>query len=282
MTLKGNRQKHITMKTTMKKILVFAFALAAVCIMPSCEKDTKPGDEPTTNQITFGNYDGMDVVTYDNVEWEYFELNSDMSYYSKDFDLTGDGTNDFSLESTVSVDPNSEDLNNPRYTYRISLHSSKLTIHTQTVLNEVYLHVDSTIYPTDSIPLVYLDYKLTCNKLLESDPLQESYNLDVLVQHEKDDLLHLNDTFGSSIRTLFKSNMEFPYLLNPEVTEATVYASEVLASEECYNLPIGEATYIGFKYVEDSRTRIGWIKLIIEYNANGDLIAKPLETAIQK
>lgn len=33
----------------------------------------------------------------------------------------------------VSVDPNSEDLNHPRYTYSISLRSSKLSIHSQTV-----------------------------------------------------------------------------------------------------------------------------------------------------
>ena len=266
----------------MKKALVLAMALAAVCIMPSCGKDPKPGEEPTTNQITFGDYEGMDVVTYDSIEWEYYELIGDMSYYSKEFDLNGDGTNDFSLLSKASVDPNSEDLNNPRYMYSILLNSSKLTFHSQTVLNEVYLHVDSTIYPTDSIPLIYLDRKRTCNKLLESDPLQESYNLKVLIQHEKEDFLDLNDTFGFSYGSLFESNMEFPYFLNPEVTEATVYVSEVLAHEECYNFPIGEATFIGFKYFEESRTRLGWIKIIIEPNDNGDLIARPIESKIQK
>ena len=251
--------------------------------MPSCEKDPKPGEDPTINQITLGDYEGMDVVTYDNIEWEYFELNSDMSYYSKEFDVNGDGTNDFSIVSEVSVDPNSEDLNHPRYMYNISLHSSSnLKFHSQTVLNEVYYHVDSTIYPTDSIPLIYLDRRLTCNRLLESDPIQESYNLVVFVQHEKDDLLNLDDTFSTSCYTLYESNMEFPYILDPEATEATVYVSEVFAYEECYNFPIDEETFIGFKYVEDSRTRIGWIKLIIEHDANGDLIARPLETAIQK
>ena len=269
----------------MKKTFLFTLALAAVCIMPSCQKEPNgngQGEEPVANKITFGDYEGMDVVTYDSIEWEYDQIH-DMSYYLKDFDLNGDGTNDFVLESTASVDPNSEDLNNPRYTYSISLSSSKLTFHSQTVLNEVYLHVDSTIYPTDSIPLIYLDRKLTCNKLLESDPLQESYNLKVLIQHEKEDLLNSDDTFVlSPYFTLYESNMEFPYFLDPEVTEATVYVSEVLAYEECYNFPIGEATFIGFKYIEESRTRLGWIKIIIEPNANGDLIARPLETAIQK
>jgi hypothetical protein len=272
----------------MKRLVLFAMALAVACIMPSCGKDPKPNDndEPTAEKITFGNYEGMDVVKYDNIEWEYYEESGVMSYYSKEFDVNGDGTNDFSIGSKVSVDPNSEDLNHPRYMYSITLRSSSnLKFHSQTILNEVYLHVDSTIYPTDSIPLIYLDYKETCNKLLESDPLQESYNLDILVQHEKDDMLNSDDSFVISpypYFILYESNMEFPYLLNPEVTEATVYVSEVLAWEECYNLPIDVATYIGIKYVEDSRTRIGWIKLIIEYNANGDLIARPLEAAIQK
>ena len=273
----------------MKRLVLFAMALAAVCIMPSCGKDPKPGEEPnepTTDRIVFGNYEGMDVVTYDNIEWEYYEESGVMSYYSKEFDVNGDGTNDFSIVSEVSVDPNSEDLNHPRYMYNISLHSSSnLKFHSQTVLNEVYYHVDSTIYPTDSIPLIYLDYRLTCNKLLESDPLQESYNLDVLVQHEKEDMLNSDDSFMSSpypYFVLYESNREFPYLLNPEVTEATVYVSEVLASVECYNLPIDEAAYIGFKYIEESTARLGWIKIIIEYNANGDLMARPLEAAIQQ
>jgi hypothetical protein len=270
----------------MKKTLLFTLALAVVCFMPSCGKDPKPGEEPNEpniNRIVFGNYEGMDVVTYDNIEWEYYdEEYGVMSYYSKEFDVNGDGTNDFSIVSTVSVDPNSEDLNHPRYTYSISLRSSKLSIHSQTVLNEVYLHVDSTIYFTDSIPLIYLDRRLTCNRLLESDPIQESYNLVVFVQHEKDDLLNLDDTFSTSCYTLYESNMEFPYILNPEATEATVYVSEVFAYEECYNFPIGEVTYIGFKYMEESTARLGWIKVIIEYNANGDLMARPLEAAIQQ
>lgn len=268
----------------MKKALVLALALATVYIMPSCGKDPKPGEdpnEPTTDRIVFGSIEGMDVVTFDSIEWDYYE-GFDESYHSKDFDLNGNGICDFSLKSVASADPNSDPIN-PRYMYSISLYSGELRFHSQTVLNEVYSHVDSTIYPTDSIPLIYLDYKLTCNKLLESDVLIESYNLDVPVQHEKDDLMNSDDTFVLSPYygfSLFQSNREFPYILDLEAVGATVYESAI--SEECYNLPIGEATYIGFKYIEESRTRLGWIKLIIEHDANGDLIATPLEAAIQK
>lgn len=51
----------------MKKTFLFAMALAVICIMPSCEEEPKPGDEPTINQITFGNYENMNVVTYDSI-----------------------------------------------------------------------------------------------------------------------------------------------------------------------------------------------------------------------
>ena len=61
----------------MKKTSVIALALAAVCIMPSCEKDPKPSDEPsiepTAEMIVFGNHTYMDVVTYNHVDWEYHE-----------------------------------------------------------------------------------------------------------------------------------------------------------------------------------------------------------------
>ena len=38
MTLKGNRQHHITMKTTIKKTFSFALALAAISVMLSCDR----------------------------------------------------------------------------------------------------------------------------------------------------------------------------------------------------------------------------------------------------
>ena len=67
-----------------------------------------------------------------------------------------------------------------------------------------------------------------------------------------------------------------------EETEATVYKSIIEARDECFNLPLEEEVYVGFKYVDENGTRLGWIKLIVEHDANGDLIARPLEAAIQK
>ena len=67
-----------------------------------------------------------------------------------------------------------------------------------------------------------------------------------------------------------------------EETEATVYRSLIEARDESFNLPLEEGVYVGFKYVDENGARLGWIKLIVEYDANGNLIARPLDAAIQK
>ena len=265
----------------MKRLVLFAMALAAVCIMPSCGKDPKPGEEPTTNQITFGNYEGMDVVKYDNIEWEYFENSGVMSYHTKDFDVNGDGKNDFYLTSTVTISPYQYD----EKTYTINLVSSKLEFHSQRSTIEVYRHLDSTIIHTDSIPLIYIDEVMSCNKLDESDSFEEMYSRRGVKIHSKDDLLTLNDSIFVATMDggyLYESSVHFPYYMDLEVTEATVYRSIIEARDECFNLPLEEEVYVGFKYVDENGARLGWIKLIVEYDANGNLIARPLEAAIQK
>ena len=81
---------------------------------------------------------------------------------------------------------------------------------------------------------------------------------------------------------VYESSVHFPYYFDLEETEATVYKSTIDAREDCFNFPLDEEIYVGFKYIEESRTRLGWIKIIIEPDANGDLIARPLEAAIQQ
>ena len=267
----------------MKRLVLFAMALAAVCIMPSCGKDPKPNDndEPTAEKITFGNYEGMDVVKYDNIEWDYYEESGVMSYNTKDFDVNGDGINDFYLTSIVSISPYQHD----ERTYTITLRSSKLEFHSQRSTIEVYRHLDSTIIHTDSIPLIYIDEVMSCGKVDESDIFEEMYSRRGVKIHSKDDVLNMNDSIFVATMDggyLYESSVHFPYYMDLEVTEATVYRSIIEARDECFNLPLEEEVYVGFKYVDENGARLGWIKLIVEYDANGNLIARPLEAAIQK
>ena len=268
----------------MKKSILFALALVAICIMPSCGKDPKPGEEPNepfTDKIVFGNNEGMDVVTYDNIEWEYFENSGVMSYNTKDFDVNGDGINDFYLTSTVTISPYQDD----ERTYTITLRSSKLEFHSQLSTIEVYRHLDSTIIHTDSIPLIYIDEVMSCGKVDESDIFEEMYSRRGVKIHSKDDVLNMNDSIFVTTMDggyLYESSVHFPYYIDLEETEATVYRSIIEARDECFNLPLEEEVYVGFKFVEESMTRLGWIKLIVEHDANGDLLARPIEAAIQK
>ena len=267
----------------MKKTLLIALALVAICIMPSCEKDPKPGEEPnepTTDRIVFGNYEGMDVVTYDNIEWDYFEAGVS-STCSKSFDVNNDGKMDFSLRSIARANPNG-DPSFPKTLFSIFIESI-LGFHGEEVISELYFHNDSTVTQTDSIPLIYIYTRRTCHKMNEFDIFDCSYNLTHIFSHGKNDAITIDDTFKTSSRfVLFESDEEFPYHPVPEVTEATVYQNLINAPYECYNFPLEEEVYIGFKYIGENTTRLGWIKIIIESDSNGYLIARPLETAIQK
>jgi hypothetical protein len=47
-------------------------------------------------------------------------------------------------------------------------------------------------------------------------------------------------------------------------------------------MPLDEAFYLGIKCKDDNRERLGWIKIIIDTDANGQYRARPLESAIQQ
>jgi hypothetical protein len=70
----------------MKKTLLFAMALAAVCIMPSCEK------EPAKT-IAYGNAKGMNLIPYDSI------IDNSCIY----LDIDNDGVKDFSLDNLMMV-----------------------------------------------------------------------------------------------------------------------------------------------------------------------------------
>ena len=264
----------------MKRLVLFAMALAVVCIMPSCGKDpieNPETPEPTAEMIVFGNYTGMDVVTYAHVDWDF---NENYGTYSKDFDVDGDGEYDFGLCSRITINP----FHESEILYDITL-PAKMELQTRHAIVDVYSHLDSTIIQTDSVPVIYIDDIHTCTKLDETDIKVGVYSRYVVQNHSKNDLLNINDTiFRPTIGggSIYSSNFHSPYGIETDETGTTVYKSDIDAREECFNFPLEEEVYVGFKYVNENGTRLGWIKLIIEHDANGDLIARPLETAIQK
>lgn len=271
----------------MKRKVLIAMELAVACIMPSCGKDpieNPETPEPTAETIVFGNYTGMDVMTYDHVDWEYHDDYT--SYYWKDFDVNGDGEFDFALCSRKMKSSYQGDIQGLDTLYDVTLHAApRMEFHSDLQTNEIYSHPDSTIIPTDSIPLIYIEITESCNKVLESDVYKGPYSKYVIQSHYKNDLLNMNDSIFRPLftpYTLYVSNYQTPYYIDLDDYHPNVFKSNIDGREGCFNLPMNEEIYIGFKYNDESRYRLGWIKIIIEQKTNGFVFVTLLETAIQQ
>ena len=78
----------------MKKIPLFALALAAICIMPSCKKDT------AQTKVVFGDSKGMTVTSYVGISLVEQYGHDSWGYY---VDLNGDGQTDVQFHSTSEI-----------------------------------------------------------------------------------------------------------------------------------------------------------------------------------
>ena len=61
----------------MKRLVLFAMALVAVCIMPSCEKDPKPGDIGNTVTGTLNGHDYVDLGLPSGTLWATCNLGAE-------------------------------------------------------------------------------------------------------------------------------------------------------------------------------------------------------------
>ena len=273
-------QCFLQTRLTMKKTFLLLLAALMVGLIISCHKEPQPNNEKTIDSITFGNYEGMDIFTYDSIEWEIIEALDGVGYYggfNVDGMIVGLATTIFHPLDGVSLDY-----------YDIGIYSDELAFHYHTVHNDVFYHVDSTIIQTDSVTLIYIDGISSCTQISESDQLEESYNTNFLYQHEKNEQLNIGDSFkasyswGSFYIPLFISNAEYQTQTTLDSIDAIVYESYINASLECLTPPLEEPFFLGFKSSDENGERLGWIKLIIEPNDNGHYIPIPLEVAIQK
>lgn len=270
-----------------KTSFLFIFPILAMLLISivSCTKDPNSGAE-TSNSIIIGNYDGMDVISFDSIQWEFID-NEDMGniFYYGSCDVNGKG---IGLRTWLTYSPSFWIPGEPLNYYEIGIYSDDLAFHFQTVSNDVFLHVDSTIIQTDSVNLIYIDGIKSCTQISDSDQLEYTYQTNVLVQHNNNESLDKNDSFknssswGSFYIPLFISNAEYPYVTALDTTDLIVYQSYINATEECLCFPLDEPFFIGFKTSDGNSERLGWIKLIIEPNSNGHYIPKPLEVALQK
>lgn len=79
----------------MKKTLIFALALATICILPSCKKD------PAQDKVVFGKIQGMFVKYYKGIPLVEQYGHHSWGYY---VDLNNDGQNDVQFHSTSELE----------------------------------------------------------------------------------------------------------------------------------------------------------------------------------
>ena len=172
----------------MKKLFFFPIMVMLLTSIVSCVKDPKDpnsGSE-TSNSIIIGNYDGMTVITFDSIQWEFEGGDyTIVDAYRAVFDINQDGTPDFELETaaTTSSDGTPED---PKDHFDIGVFSENLKFHNEIIKTIVYIEEDTSIIHTDSVPLVYINIVHHCELATGSEP--ESYSKQALVQHNKDEV----------------------------------------------------------------------------------------------
>lgn len=267
----------------MKRLFLFPILVMILVSFVSCVKE--PNDNPgseTSNSITIGKYDGMTVMTFDSIHWEY-EWNNIIDTYQASFDINHDGSPDFYLETvaTTSFEGSDDDPKDHFDVVIFSDYSDYFEFHNEIIKTIVYTEEDTTIVYTDSIPLIYIEVVHHCELATESEQ-PESYSNTVLFQHNKGDVLDNNDKFLGGSCDLIKFNRDYNLSYYSETEGAYIYESDITATWDCLNFPIGEEFYIGFKHTDKDKEHLGWIKLIIEPDSNGILLARPLETAYQE
>ena len=248
----------------MKKILLFALILTAICAMSSCKKDTKPADK-----IIFGNTEGMNVVNYDTILHMVGTLS---------MDLDQDGTDDLRLESRF--EPTYEGQTNDAQILTLYCLNENIALFGETVENESYIHRDTFISDEEGYTIVshLLNYS-TCEKEEEDDEVLTTTAFVAAVNAEND-ALNMSDNFSSDNVVLFRENIEF--MLEPVTSNDTIYYSTQTYDFSCDNYETNTMTYIGFKLTRDGKSRLGWLKIYL-YSLFGSVVhAENLETAIQE
>ena len=246
----------------MKQLSFFAMALLLVASIASCKKDT------TNGKVVFGNTHGMTVTSYDSTF--YIEQYGHFSW-GNTVDLDGDGQKDIQFHSE---NVGSAGLGHDIVT---TLHclNENVALLGDVVNQERYLHRDSTFYTEDSIHWtcgIYINY--TCDKSDENDSILSTTEKLALYANNAGDTFDTNSTFMST--NVILKNWSYQYPGGQESIGDTFYWYMIREKNDCDYFPMEEEKYIGFKLTENSKSRLGWMKVILHYDH-----VELLETAIQ-
>lgn len=247
----------------MKRLVLFAMALAVVCVMPSCNKER--------TGITFGDYTGMIVTSYDTVSIHNTPAFPDKWLYL--VDLNGDGKNNIRLYTDLSMTP---------ATSAIHCIDEDLT---QIVCKEVekiwYLHADTTYRQDGDTTHVFITRTYTCHKIDETDKVERRETVSIPQAYDAGDLFVLNKNSFPEFVVLHEQtmDMEDSNTYGENTTYQTHYHTIVKFDYDRF--PLDEEKYVGFRFTDADRFRYGWMKIKL-YNNEGNYFVKLLETAIQE
>lgn len=277
----------------MKKTLLFALALAAICIMPSCKKDPAPnnngqGEQPTdtipmgndtipdvpvaTDKFFFGDATNMIVTTYDTI-MEFDDNNRPFI-----LDLNNDGFDDIKIATNYD---GPMDIGEHQTLTLYCLHQY-IEILADTVVKESYSHRETSTSENNGWVITTRKYVLsTCEKIAEDDPLNNTKVFEVFA-NDADDAFGIDDHFQSGNAVLFRESYAYS-LSDPNVDNQTVTTNYTQFIYTCWNFPTNEEKYIGFRINLHGNPRYGWLKIkLVPTWSNKVVNTKIIETAIQK
>ena len=248
----------------MKQLSLFAMALLLVASIASCKKDT------TNGKVVFGNSKGMSVTSYDSTflpeQYGHFS-------WGNTVDLDGDGQNDVQFRSE---DIGSAGLGHDIVT-TLNCLNENVAFLGDVINQEKYLHIDSTLHTEDSIWWVIGVYKTyTCERMAETDSIVDSTEKLSLYANNINDSFGNNDTFMSTDVILKNRSYSYSGGSHEDGDHVTIF-NQISYENNCDVFPLEEVKYIGFKMTGDSKTRLGWMKVILHQDH-----VELLETAIQK
>jgi hypothetical protein len=266
-----NQQNQCNMKKQLS--IMIALAVMAIGLITSCKKDSIPNNNEQNNeQIHFGDTTGMIVTPYNTV-MEY-----DESWIPILLDLDGNGTDDIRIETyydgPLAIGQFQE----------LTLHCINAQIHGQTVEKESYSHRDTTITNNDGWTHIVSNYTYsTCGKIDENDPTSTSDVFEITA-FDFNEHLNLDDNFQLQNSTfLFREDVKYTLMDEPNEEEQIVTGSHVHHIYDCWNFPTDEEKYIGFKLIQNGKSRLGWLKIKLHPTWGNSVVDTELiETAIQR
>ena len=131
--------------------------------------------------------------------------------------------------------------------------------------------------------IVYNYTYSTCGQIDENDPVSTSSVFEITA-NDFNDPLSFEDNFQFINSTfLFRENVEYTLMNDPNEEEQIVTGSHNKHIYNCWNFPTDEEKYIGFRITKNGNSRYGWIKIKLHPTWGGKVVDTELiETAIQK